>query len=138
MGAVKRGRRAPPVRLETQWAARGPGKQESAVSWLLSRGLGGNKVQRCQKSRELEAESCRRQREVCVTLARVFPVGVWSSQRLGGLWGGESRRQSLLSTWFSGFLFSFFSSFLAVLGLRGSAWALVAVQGPGCPTACGS
>ena len=40
VGAVKRGRRAPPVRLETQRTARGPGKQESAVSWPPSRGLG--------------------------------------------------------------------------------------------------
>lgn len=32
----------------------------------------------------------------------------------------------------------FFLCFLAVLGLHGGAWALVAVQGLDCPTACGS
>ena len=117
------------------------GKQESEVSWQLSRGLSGKKVQRCQKSRELEAENCHRCTEkVCVTLARVFPVGVGSSQRQwieGWLVGGAVRTSEALEYLVLRFPF-FFLSFLAVLGLHGGAWALVAVQGLGCPTAYGS
>lgn len=101
------------MRLETERAARGPGKEESEVSWPLSRGLGGNKVQRCQKWRELEAESCHRHREVCVTLARVFPVGVWSSQRpwvegwLVGRGVKTSEPLEYLVFWFPFFFLSF-------------------------------
>lgn len=120
---MKRGRRTPPVRLEAQRAARGPGKQESEVSWPLSRGLGGDKVQRCQKSRELEAENCHRHREVCVTLARVFPVGVWSSQRPwveGWLVGRGVETSESLEYLVFGFLFSFFLFFFC--GCPGFSW----------------